>query len=264
MPLRLCVLGSGSKGNAVYVASETTALLVDAGLSARAVRERLGAVGANAGELAGICLTHEHNDHTAGIKVLQRRDGVSLYTNRGTADALLRAEKNRDLKLNIFDTGSAFEIGDLRVQPFSVPHDAYDPVGFVIEGSGDRIAVATDMGMATGVIRERLRGCRALVVEANHDERMLQEAPRPWVLRQRIMGRQGHLSNRAAAALLVDIAGPELEQVFLAHLSEDCNQPHLAQKTVIDALRAAGQEHIRVSLTYADRVSEAWPTATGT
>ena len=258
MSLRVCILASGSSGNCTLVASASTAILVDAGLSARAIDQRLDRVGFRADDLRGVCISHEHSDHTTGLRVLHQKRGLPLYVNRGTADALDQDEELHGLPWTIFVTGTPFRIGDLVVEPFSVPHDAYEPVGFVIRHEACRVAVVTDMGMATTLVRERLRGCRAIVVESNHDEQMLRDARRPWHLKQRILGRQGHLSNQGAAALLAEIATPELDTVFLAHLSRECNSPDLARQTTHDTLFRAGHHHVKVSLTFPDRPTEVW------
>ena len=259
MSLRICILASGSSGNCTYVASATMAILVDAGLSARAVGLRLDNLGASVASIRGICVSHEHSDHTTGLRVLHQKHGVPLYANRGTADALERDPDLQGLPWNVFTTGSPFAVGDLSIEPFSVPHDAYEPVGFVIQCGDLRVGVVTDMGTATTLVRERLRGCRAIVVESNHDEQMLRDCEnRPWHLKQRILGRQGHLSNQGAAALLAEIASPSLDAVFLAHLSKDCNQPDLARQTAHDTLIRAGHHHVKVHLTYPDRISEVW------
>lgn len=204
-------------------------------------------------------MSHEHSDHTTGLRVLHQRQGIPLYANRGTADALKRDPELKDLPWQVFTTGSSFRIGDLEVHPFSVPHDAYEPVGFIV-GCGDvRVGVVTDMGIATTLVRERLKGCRALVIESNYDAQMLRDCQtRPWHLKQRIMGRQGHLSNQGAAQLLAEIASPDLETVYLAHLSKDCNQPELAHRLSHESLRRAGHARIQVRLTYPDRASELW------
>ena len=136
-----------------------------------------------------------------------------------------------------------------------MPHDSYDPVGYCVSSGEARIGVVTDMGLATGLVRERLRSCQAVVVEANHDEHLLRDAERPWSLKQRIAGRQGHLSNAQAGELLADIAGPGLTTAYLAHLSSDCNRPDLACRAVSDAL-GSDNRHVSVRLTYADRSSE--------
>jgi len=256
MALLLCVLASGSSGNCVYVGSERTRILIDAGLSGKATAERLREIGVEPETLDAICLTHEHDDHKASLQVLHRRYGVPLYSNTGTIDALSRSEAMAGLPWNIFTTGHSFEIGDLVLEPFRVPHDSYDPVGFVVSCGSARVGVVTDMGMATELIRQRLQDCAALVLESNHDEGMLRDSSRPWSLKQRIAGRQGHLSNAKAGELIVAVAGDTLRTVFLAHLSGDCNTPDLALRTVREVLHRGGISQIDVKLTYACRVSE--------
>lgn len=261
MGLKACILGSGSSGNCTFVASPTTALLIDAGLSARRTMQRLTEIGVCVTTLQGICVSHEHHDHAGGVRVLYRKHAIPLYANAGTVDALSRNPENGPLPWNLFSTGHPFVVGDIRIDPFSVPHDAYDPVGFVLSHGACRLGIVTDMGMATSLIRERLRHCQAIIIEANHDERLLQEAVRPWALKQRIRGRQGHLSNQATAAILAEIAHPELRHVFLAHLSEDCNRHELALTSATNALAEAGHAHVRVTVATANAVSETWSAA---
>ncbi|MEI7881833.1 MAG: MBL fold metallo-hydrolase [bacterium] len=257
--MRVCVLGSGSGGNCTYVASETTAILIDAGLSGRATGLRLAECGVSVESIQAICVTHEHSDHTSGLAVLHGGGRVKLYANHATIEGIeARVGADKKLQWNIFSTGSNFQIGDLSIDPFSVPHDAYDPVGFIIRCGGTRVGVVTDMGVVTGLIRERLRACNVLVIESNHDEQMLKDADRPWHLKQRISGRQGHLSNQHAAELLTEIAGPHLKSVFLAHLSSECNSPELALRTVVDALKKKGHPLVRVMVAPSERVSEIW------
>lgn len=258
MTLRLCVLGSGSSGNCTYVGSEKTSLLIDAGLSARETVKRLGEIGVNIASIAAVCVSHEHGDHTAGLRVLHQRHGIPLYANAGTIEGLRRDPKLADVSWQVFTTGSPFTVGELTVEPFSVPHDAYDPVGYVVACSEVRLGIVTDMGVPTTLIRQRLKVCRAVVLEANHDEKMLQDAPRPWHLKQRIMGRQGHLSNYSAAEVLADIAHPHLDRVFLAHISDECNREDLAVRTASDRLARDGHHHVKVCATFQDRVSEMW------
>ena len=259
MALRFCVLGSGSSGNCTFIGSPTTGVLIDAGFSGKETVRRLVEAGLSMETVRAVCVSHEHADHTAGLGVLHRRFHVPLYANSGTIEALSSDAGNRDLPWRVFANGTPFWVGDLCVEPFSVPHDAYDPVGFVV-GSKDgcRVGIVTDMGMATALIRERLRGCRAIVIEANHDEELVLKADRPWALKQRILGRQGHLSNAGAAAAVVEIAGPGLQQVYLAHLSKDCNRAELALRTARKALDKAGHSHVKVCLTFPDKTSEVW------
>ncbi len=256
MSLKVCVLSSGSSGNCAYVASDTTGILIDAGLSCKETAARLAAIGVELQSISAICLTHEHDDHKSSLGILHRKTGAALYANSGTIDALGQDDKLKDLKWNMFSTGSAFQIGDIRIEPFSVPHDSYDPVGFALSDGSSRVGVVTDMGIVTDLIRERLKGCQVIVLESNHDTDMLKASQRPWSLKQRIAGRQGHLSNKDAAELLAEVAGDTLTVVFLAHLSSDCNKPDVAVKTVQKILAGHKRSDIAVKLTYPDRASE--------
>ncbi|MCE9612680.1 MAG: MBL fold metallo-hydrolase [Lentisphaerae bacterium] len=256
MPLTLCVLASGSAANCIYVASPTTRVLIDAGLSGRETERRLEALGLPLSGIAAVCVTHEHDDHRAALRVLQQRHGLRLYANAGTIEAIERHDAFRGLEWQVFATGVPFTIGDLRVEPFPVPHDSYDPVGFVVSDAMTRVAVVTDIGMATSLVRERLKGCQTVVIESNHDEEMLRNSKRPWSLKQRILGRQGHLSNAQACELVAEVAGPQLRTVFLAHLSDDCNRPEMALGSMRRALERAGHPEVAIKLTYTDRVSD--------
>ncbi len=261
MSLRLCILGSGSSGNCTYVASATTAILVDGGLSAKAIATRLEKIGASLEQVKGVCLSHEHSDHIAGLKTLQSKYAIPLFANEGTIQGLKNSKDLAALAWQKFQTGSAFEIGDLNIEPFSVPHDAMEPVGFVITCGAESIGIVTDLGIPTALVRERLKNCNAIVLESNHDEEMLMNSQRPWQLKQRILGRQGHLSNVRAAAMLAEIAGPHLQRVFLAHLSSECNRQDVAWRATRDALARAGHTHITISMTFPNQVSEIWTAA---
>lgn len=256
MPLKVCVLASGSSGNCILIASPATRLLIDAGLSCRQIEERLQPMGFSLEGVHGLCITHEHTDHTSALAALHRRTAVPLFASAGTIEAVERLQKTVGLPWNVFTTGQSFPVGDLAVTPFSVPHDSLDPVGFVVAHGELRVGVVTDMGVGTNIVRQRLKNCDVLVLEANHDERLLQAAKRPWALKQRIAGHQGHLSNRQAGELAVEIAGPATRAILLAHLSSDCNRPELALRTVRDLLDRAGLARIEVKLTYADRASD--------
>jgi phosphoribosyl 1,2-cyclic phosphodiesterase len=242
------ILGSSSAGNATLVRGGGVSVLVDAGFSLRGLTQRLEAVGASAATLKGVCISHEHSDHIAGLARLQRRHGTPLYANRGTIEAVSALRGFEGLAWRVFETGADFTIGGLTVHPFSVPHDAYEPVGFVFEADGVRLGIATDLGMPTTLIRERLRACHGLVLEANHDEGMLRRSRRPEHLKARIHGRLGHLSNRVAADLLADLAGPHLQWVCLAHLSEECNDPELCRSEVRALLAERGYPALAIEL----------------
>lgn len=233
-------------------------VLIDAGLSSRELVRRMELIGARPDMIRGICVSHEHSDHTVGLLRMQQGYGIPVFTNRGTSDALVRQSTFKELSCTIFETGRMFQIGAIAIEPFAVPHDAYEPVGFIVHAGSVRIGVVTDMGVVTSLIRERLKTCRVIVVESNHDEKLLRDARRPEFLKQRILGRQGHLSNRATAQLLADIAGPHLDSVYLAHLSEDCNRGDLALHEARISLERAGHPHVRVHLTYPDQISSVW------
>lgn len=256
MALKICVLASGSSGNCTFIGTESTRILVDAGLSARRTAERLAAIGERPEGLDAVCVSHEHIDHVTGLRVLQKKYGVDIYVNGGTLEALDARRKHEGMAFRRFTTGAAFSIGDLTLEPFAVPHDAYEPVGFVIHSGGLSVGIATDIGTVTGLVREKLRPCHAVVLEANHDEVLLLAADRPWTLKQRIRGNQGHLSNRAAAELVSEIAGTRLQHLFLAHMSADCNSPQHVQTAFETALGESGHAHVTVRLTGPDRVSE--------
>jgi phosphoribosyl 1,2-cyclic phosphodiesterase len=258
MDLEVCVLGSGSSGNAIYIASSKTRILIDAGLSAKQVALRLDQLGVVPESINGICVSHEHGDHVAGLRVLQKRHGIPIYANAGTLNGILRQPKSDEINVRVFQTGAPFEIGDISIDPFSIPHDAYEPVGFRLSTATGCVGVATDLGMSTALVREKLKGCQAIILESNHDEDLLREAPRPWSLKQRIRSRQGHLSNVDAARLIAESATEALEHVFLAHLSSDCNTPETALRTVASQLRLDGLGHISLEISRADRITSLW------
>jgi len=263
MAMNMCILASGSSGNCIYIASATTGVLIDAGLSGRETAKRLAAADAGLDTIRAVCLTHEHSDHIAGLGVLQSRHGWPVYANRGTIDALSADARLAALPWKVFATGSPFVVGDLTLEPFAVSHDAFEPVGFVVSCAEGRVGLVTDIGVVTHLVRERLRHCHALVVESNHDEQLLHGADRPWYLKQRIAGRQGHLSNQSAAELVADVAGTEVDTVFLTHLSQDCNRPDLALSTMTAHLQTHGLPQVAVKLGYADRISEVWHRTSG-
>jgi phosphoribosyl 1,2-cyclic phosphodiesterase len=247
--VRVVPLGSGSSGNSTLVSFGTRTLLVDAGLSARELAARLSQVGVPPDTLTAILLSHEHHDHARGLERFAVRHRVPVFTTPETLAALNLAPRHLG-SWQPFEPGVPFEAFGVKVDPFTIPHDAVNPVGFVLEAEGTRVGIATDLGHATTLVVERLRGCHVLVVEANHDDGMLLGGPYPWALKQRIGGRLGHLSNDEAAALLAQVADDDCQAVILAHLSESNNTAALARKAVAGALAAAGRTR------YAMRVAE--------
>lgn len=236
--LAVCMLASGSKGNAVYLSDGVTSLLIDAGLSGIEIQRRLASKGLRPEDLDAILVSHEHADHVQGVGVLSRRFHLPVYINQGTLDAASGLGKLPNLKA--FDCGETFRIGRLSIHPFSLSHDAKDPAGFTIGQNGKKIGLATDLGIATDMVRYHLAGCTFLILEANHDPEMLENGPYPWPLKQRIKGRTGHLSNEGSMELLTEIRHSRLEHVILAHLSEENNTPDRALQVVGQALLNSG------------------------
>lgn len=239
--MKFAVLASGSSGNCTYVESGDTRLLIDAGTNCKCLRDRLRAVGAELEGVSAVLLTHDHCDHVSALSVLLRRHPVPVFATEGTAEAVCCAQHDgAEWDWNCFAAGTSFEIGPFVVEAFPVPHDAADPVGFVLSDGTARLGVATDLGEAPAVVAHHLAGCDALSLEFNHDPMLLEGSGRPWSLIQRIRGRSGHLSNEQASALLARIASPRLRRLVPAHLSSECNRPDLAGAAALDALRAAG------------------------
>ena len=253
MPVRLTILGSGSAGNCVYVETEETRLLIDAGFSGRQIRKRLALIGRAVETLTGILITHEHSDHVQGLGTLTEKFRIPVYCNRPTQEAIaFQMEMAFDCRL--FTTGATFEVGDIVVETFAVPHDAHDPVGFLLRTASANIGVLTDLGHCTRLVLERVRTANALILEANHDVKLLQDCPyRPWSLKQRILSRHGHLSNEAAADTVEQIMSPNLRHLFLGHLSRECNRPDLARGVVQERLQRIGANHVDLQLASQER-----------
>lgn len=219
------VLASGSKGNSILVCSPKTRVLVDAGCTCKELVKRLQKTPVEASTLDGILITHEHTDHVNGAGTLSRRFDLPVYMTRGTLDNLPAKLAIRGA--TIFETGKGFQIGDLKILPFATSHDAAESAGFVIENEGVRLGICTDLGVATNLVKVRLKECNALVLESNHDVEMLHNGPYPWDLKQRIKSPHGHLSNEEACDLLEAVHHERLRSVVLAHLSETNNHPDL-------------------------------------
>jgi len=240
--LAVTILGSGSAGNCALVETPGCRLLVDGGLSARQICKRLAVAGIEPGAIDAILVTHEHIDHAGGLEVFCGKFGTPVYCNALTAEAIQRLGGEGCRKdFRLFVTGADFAVGDIAVQTFSVPHDAADPIGMVLHHGGASLGFCTDLGFATKLVHERLRRASTVVIETNHDEKLLQEdSRRPWPVKQRIMSRHGHLSNAAAAEVLAGLASHGLRRAVLGHLSRDCNRPDLALDAVRSRLAADG------------------------
>jgi phosphoribosyl 1,2-cyclic phosphodiesterase len=255
------MLGSGSAGNSALVATDHCKILIDGGLSARQIVLRLEQSGISPQQLDGVVLTHEHGDHVCGLEVLCRKFHVPIYCNALTAEAIRGGgtlERHRHWR--IFRTGAEFSICDIMVQSFPVPHDAVDPIGFAFYAGSSSLGFITDLGYATKMIVERLRQVHTLVIETNHDEKLLQnDKHRPWPVKQRIQSRHGHLSNKAAAEVIEQLLPGKIERVVLGHLSRDCNTPELALGVIRDLLVKCGRPDMEVSCATQSKISPHFP-----
>jgi phosphoribosyl 1,2-cyclic phosphodiesterase len=230
----------------MYVAAGDTRVLLDCGLSAKQAAIRLIEIGVDPDSIDAIVLTHEHEDHSSGARVFSSRHQTPVYANHATFGVCRHLHQIPSDKTEVFNSGCSFRIGELLFEPFSLVHDASDPVGFRVSAGGKTLAVTTDLGQVTTLVRERLRGIDALVLEANHDPVLLQDAPYPWSLKQRISSRQGHLSNETAGELLGEVSrlnGARLQVVVAAHISEKSNTPELAVEVFRRACQSTAQLH---------------------
>jgi len=233
--MELCSIASGSSGNCIYVGTEETHLLVDAGISKKRIEEGLSGIGVNPESLSGILITHEHSDHISGLGVMSRKYHIPIYATAETVHGIFHGSNVGRIQPELFhyiDPEQQFTIGDVEVTAFSIPHDAANPVGYTFSSGGKKIGVATDIGMFNERIVEHLMGVHALLLEANHDVHMLEAGTYPYYLKRRILGERGHLSNENAGILLSRIWSPELRAVYLGHLSKENNYPDLAYEAV--------------------------------
>ena len=255
MSVQFTILGSGSGGNCAYLETDEVRILIDAGFSGRQIRQRLAQIGRTPESLQAILITHEHCDHTKGLTALGAKLQIPVYCNRFTHEAI-EHQLETELPCRLFMTGASFAIGDITIDTFAVPHDAQDPVGFFIRTPLGNIGFLTDLGHATKLVIERVRNANVLVLEANHDLKLLQDDPhRPWSVKQRILGRHGHLCNEAAANVAEQVVSAELRQLYLGHLSRECNRPELAMRAVSGRMREIGATHVQVESTSQDAPS---------
>ena len=237
--MKFCSIASGSSGNCLYAGSSAASVLIDAGISGRRIEEGLNAIDQTTQDIDGILVTHEHSDHIRGLGVLARRYGIPLYATRGTIDAVADMPSvgriPEDL-LREIRADEAFQIGDLFIRPFRISHDAAEPVGFRIEHDGASLAVATDMGCFDDYTVGNLKGPDVLLIESNHDVRMLEAGRYPYYLKRRILGEKGHLSNESAGHLLVRTLHDKIRHIYLGHLSRENNYEELAYETVCEEI----------------------------
>jgi phosphoribosyl 1,2-cyclic phosphodiesterase len=246
MGVSVSLLASGSRGNSALVTSSRTRILVDAGLSCRETFKRIKAVGDEPHTLSAILITHEHSDHVYGLLTLARKLEIPVFMTAATHQAWSRSMRDQNgeapelARLEIFSAGHSFHIGDIQVAPFTIPHDAADPVGMTFRAEGVKVAFATDLGYLPPNVCDYLRGCDVLAVESNHDLEMLRAGPYPWSVKQRVASRVGHLSNEALAEFFAGDYDGGAAYVVLAHLSEQNNHPQLARGAAEKALGSRG------------------------
>jgi len=242
MGVSVSVLASGSRGNTAIVESSRARLLVDAGISCRETFKRVKLSGRDPREISAILITHEHSDHICGLATLAKKLSIPVFMTGATHQAWARSLRDESgelpqiAKLEIFSSGRSFEIADITVTPFTIPHDAADPVGFTFRAEGTKVGIATDLGYMPPSVRDHLRRCDVLVIESNHDLEMLRVGPYPWSVKQRVMSRVGHLSNESLAQFFAEDYDGGASYIVLAHLSEENNHPEIALRAAEEAL----------------------------
>lgn len=249
-----CPLASGSKGNCIYFGTKNTKILIDAGISAKAVQTRLAEINVDLADIDAILISHEHTDHIQGLKTLAYKYGIPVLANQETAKGIVEVFRECP-KFKIFCTGETFEFGDLQIHPFSIQHDTLDPVAFTIRTDALKLGFCTDLGFVTSLVQVQLQECDYLYVEANHQPSMVHASARPMIYKQRVLSRSGHLSNDACGQLLCHVFNPKLKHVHLAHLSSECNSPETARQVVSEHLTAKNLS-VDISIAYQDRISK--------
>lgn len=261
MALKLCSLSSGSSGNCYLIGSDRTLLLIDAGITCKKITDALSSLNVDPERISGILITHEHIDHIKGAELLSRKYDIPIFCNEKTGEELLKLMKKTDqLSLNYFQNLRPFFLGNIEILPFPVCHDASDTVGFSLYCENTQISIATDTGCITDPIIKELSDADLLILEANHDVDMLKMGKYPWFLKQRILGKQGHLSNEDAGRTIAKLSTyhPKQRQVLLAHLSRENNFPEMAYETVKNVLEEHQlflNEELRLNLLQRDKLS---------
>ena len=259
---RFASIASGSSGNSIYFGSDNTHILIDTGISNKRIEEGLKNLGLKVSDLSGILITHEHSDHIQGLKTLTKKYQIPIYATKGTLD-YIKAKKiiegNEDL-CNVISADTKITIDDIDASVFKISHDASEPVGFRLSTAGKSVAVATDMGVYDEYIVDKLQDLDAILLEANHDIRMLEAGPYPYHLKRRILGSKGHLCNEIAGKLLARILNDNIKHVLLGHLSKENNYPSLAYETVKVEIDEADVEYrgsdFKIEVAKRDAMSE--------
>ena len=254
MPITVSVLGSGSRGNATFIKTECVRLLIDAGMSRSDIATRLESIGEDPDGIDAVLITHEHSDHAGGLKSLLKELPIDAFLTAGTLAALeVDQLELSGSKVIPIQAGVSFQIGDAEIHPFRVPHDSTEPVAFSVTCNGIKITQLTDVGHLPEDVVARLTGSQVLILESNHDLEMLRIGPYPWNLKQRLIGRYGHLSNTAVSRFIREQYDGMAEHVLLAHLSSKNNHPEIARQEATRALRERGLSTTPLALTSQDQ-----------
>ena len=249
-----CSLYSGSSGNSLFLESENTKLLIDAGVSSKKIENALNSLEIAPESIDGILITHEHSDHVQGLGTFAKKFNLPVFVNQKTLDAMPKQkEKISEKNINIFKIEEKFEIGDLKIKPFSIPHDAANPCGFNIFKDNKKISIATDIGHMTRGILKNLEDSIFIMLESNYDPNVLMYSKYPYPLKSRIAGPNGHLSNELAGKTISHLLNSGLQQAILGHLSKQSNFPELAYKTVVDELMSTNYDENSLKLSVASR-----------
>jgi phosphoribosyl 1,2-cyclic phosphodiesterase len=252
--LNFCSLYSGSSGNSLFVETEDTKLLIDAGVSSKKIESALTNLSIDPSEINGILITHEHSDHVQGLGTFAKKFHLPVFVNKKTLDAMPKQkEKLEEKNIHLFNLNEKFEIGDLKIKPFAIPHDAANPCGFNIMKEDKKISIATDIGHMTKDIMKQLENSLFLLLEANYDPEVLMYSHYPYPLKTRIAGPTGHLSNELAGKTISYLLQSGLREAMLGHLSKESNFPELAYKTVVEELMANHHQENSLTLSVAKR-----------
>ncbi|MBP5638791.1 MAG: MBL fold metallo-hydrolase [Victivallales bacterium] len=251
-PIGITILGSGSKGNATIIHRGKDAIMIYAGFNKKEFLRRYEAAGLPDDlQIHAILVTHEHTDHICGLRLLAQHFGAQIYATSKCAECLKSRFKVQS-RFNLIAAGGGFPLCGFNVTPFSIPHDAVDPIAYTILANNRKIGIATDLGLANTLVSYELKDCDVLVIESNHDLNMLAASQRPWNLKQRIMGNMGHLSNAAAATLLEQVICPNTHHLVLAHLSSECNEPQIAREAACSCLHRLHRDDIDLNIAMQD------------
>lgn len=254
--LKFCSLYSGSSGNSLFVETPNTKILIDAGESAKKIENALGGIGVNTSDIDAILVTHEHSDHIKGLGTLAKKFDIPIYANEETWNAMPQITENIESKnKNNFKPYEKFDIGDLKILPFQIPHDAANPCGFNLFYNNQKISIATDLGHMDNKLIKYLEESLFVLLEANYDPNILKCSKYPYLLKQRIAGPNGHLSNEMAGKTISYLMKSGLKQVMLGHLSKENNFPELAYQTVIDELCNNNFDENKLSMSVASRTN---------